>query len=181
MNGRFINWVFVVPSNYAIKGTSAWTWHSNQKQPASMRRSLILVVRCQMQKLPKFWTEYTADWRSEPMAYWVHIPQDQTNWQSATDFIPVAPKPEGKKGFPVLCVEVADMIFRFSSRAQIEECIRVLSKKPLPSSKRLSALRGTEVGPNSHWLSRLPANVKSAKGRSAVVQKLSLVANRVGI
>ena len=32
-------------SNYAIKGTAAWTWHSNQKQSASMRRSLILVVR----------------------------------------------------------------------------------------------------------------------------------------
>jgi len=134
-----------------------------------------------MQKTPKFWTEYTDDWRSEPMAYWVHIPQDQTNWQVATTFIPAAPKPEGNKGFPVLCVEVANMVFRFSSRAQIEECIRILSTKPLPSTKRLSALRGTAAGPNSHWLSRLPASVKSPKGRLAVVQKLSLVANRVGI
>ena len=32
-----------VSANYAIKGTSAWTWHSNHFHPA-MRRSLILVV-----------------------------------------------------------------------------------------------------------------------------------------
>jgi hypothetical protein len=134
-----------------------------------------------MKKMPRFWTEYTNDWRSEPMAYWVHIPQDETNWQIATNFIPAAPKPEGKKGFPVLCIEISDMVFRFSSRAQIEECIRILSTKPLPSTKKLSALPGSGAGPNSHWLSRLPASVKSPKGRLAVVQKLSLVANRVGI
>ncbi len=40
--------------NYAIKGTSAWTWHSNQKQPASMRRSLILVVRCHFWRIRLF-------------------------------------------------------------------------------------------------------------------------------
>ena len=134
-----------------------------------------------MSKAPKFWLEYTSDWRNEPMAYWVHIPQDDTNWNKATDFIPAAPKPEGKKGFPVLCVEIADMVFRFSSRAQIKECIRVLSTKPLPSSIRLSVLRGTGVGPNSHWLSRLPASVKSPKGRQLAVQKLSLVADQINI
>jgi hypothetical protein len=134
-----------------------------------------------MPNLPKFWTEYTNDWRSEPMAYWVHIPHAETNWQKATEFNPPAPKPEGKKGFPVLCVEVANMVFRFSSRAQIEECIRVLSTKPLPSTKRLSALRGTGAGPNGHWLSRLPTSVKSPKGRLLAVQKLSLVVNQIGI
>jgi hypothetical protein len=130
---------------------------------------------------PKFWTEYTSDWRSEPMAYWVHIPQDETNWHKAIEFVPPAPKPQGKKGFPVLCVEVAEMVFRFSSRAQIEECIRFLSARPLPSTKRLSALRGTGVGPNGHWLSRLPASVKSPKGRLLAVQKLSLVVDQIGI
>jgi len=43
---------------------------------------------------------------------------------------------------------------------------------PLPTTRRLSALRGEALGPNSHWLSRLPASIKSPKARVRLVKVL---------
>ncbi len=133
-----------------------------------------------MHELPKHWIEYRPDWRTEPMAYWVHIEQGNEPWRDARDFLPPAPKAEGRKGFPVLCVEVAGMTFRFSSRDQLLECIRVLALKPLPTTRRLSALRGSDFGPNGHWFSRLPGNVKSPKVRAQVVRCLLAIAGTLG-
>ena len=130
--------------------------------------------------VPRHWTEHVANWRDEPMAYWVHVEQDGLPWREALSFDPPAPSPEGRKGFPVLCVELAGVIFRFSSQEQLAECVRVLALKPLPTTRSLSAVRGSGAGPNSHWLSRLPGRVKSPKVRAQVVQKLSNLAARVG-
>ena len=102
------------------------------------------------------------------MAYWVHVQKGKDPWYRATEFDPPAPEMEGKLGYPVLCVESCGMTFRFTSREQLDACINTLSTKPLPSSRRLALLRGG-AGPNSHWLSRLPANVKSPKGRQQAV------------
>ena len=134
-----------------------------------------------MSKSPRYWIEHTDDWRTEAMAYWVHIEKDATSWIDSKEYIPAAPKPEGKNGFRILCVEFSDMVLRFSSREQIEECIRVLEMKPLTSSKRLTDLRGGRTGPNGHWLSRLPAHVKSPKNRTLIVQKLLMVSHEIGI
>ena len=120
----------------------------------------------------KLWIEYTNDWRSEPMAYWVHIEQDGKHWRDAHTYFPPAPPSVPHKGFAVVCIEVSGTVLRFSSEAQIEQFVHVLAMKPLPTSKRLSAMRGTGAGPNQHWLSRLPAALKSPRTRPRLVELL---------
>jgi hypothetical protein len=132
-----------------------------------------------MKKPPRSWIEHVDNWRSVPMAYWVHVQQGKEPWGRASEFDPPAPGRDGALGYAVLCVDSGGMTFRFSSRAQLDECIRTLSARPLPSSRRLAALRGG-AGPNGHWLSRLPASVKSPKGRERVVVDLGEVAKRLG-
>lgn len=122
---------------------------------------------------PRHWIEYAPDWRWTPMAYWVHVEQDAGPWKDAQRYLPEAPAAIPHQGFAILCVEFESVVLRFSSRAQVEECIRVLSLDPLPTSRRLSALRDAAAGPNSHWLSRLPASVKSPRARPKVVKALA--------
>jgi hypothetical protein len=126
---------------------------------------------------PKHWVEFTEDWRNEPLAFWVHIEQDGQPWFKAERFLPEAPRPVPHKGYPVLCVEFMGMVLRFSSREQLGECIRVLSLNPLPTTRRLSELRGSTLGSNSHWLSRLPGRLKSPKARRVLVAALTAVEN----
>jgi hypothetical protein len=123
----------------------------------------------------KHWLEYTNDWRSEPMAYWVHIEQDGKHWRNSRAYAPPAPQRVPHKGFAVVCVEASGTVLRFSSEAQIEEFIRVLAMKPLPTSRRMSAMRGTGAGPNQHWLSRLPVALKSSRARPRLVELLKQV------
>lgn len=120
-----------------------------------------------------WWIEYTADWRQEaPLAYWVHVEQDGRHYHVSEQMSPPAPRPIPHRGYPVLCVDFNGVVLRFTSRAQLMECIRVLSLTPLPTTSRLSALRPTTVGPNGHWLSRLPAKLKSPKARGRLVAVL---------
>jgi hypothetical protein len=123
----------------------------------------------------KHWVEFAPDWRTAPMAYWVHVECEPVPWREASSFNPPAPQPLPHKGYAVLCVEVAGCVLRFSSVAQLQACVCILSMRPLPTSQRLSALRGSGHGPNSHWLSRLPARVKSPQTRRKVVQALQHV------
>ncbi|NJO92243.1 MAG: hypothetical protein HC831_27190 [Chloroflexia bacterium] len=44
--------------------------------------------------------------------------------------------------------------------------------KHLPSTIELSNKRGTGYGPNNHWLSRLPGNIKSFAKREKIVKAL---------
>ena len=128
-----------------------------------------------MAKAARHWIEYTRDWRSEPMAYWVHREGDGSAWRAAESYDPPAPEPEGSNGYPVLCVESQGFVFRFSSAAQLAECVDILGRKPLPTSRRLSLMRGGGHGPNGHWLSRLPGHIKSPKVRQRAVEDLRSV------
>ncbi len=121
----------------------------------------------------KHWLEYIDDWRDAPMAYWVHVPEGNvTSWRDAEAYNPPAPHRVPNKGYPVTCIEFDGIVLQFSSEAQLSDCIRVLSLKPLPTAKRLSAIRGSGAGPNGHWLSRLPAKLKSPKVRERLVRAL---------
>ena len=133
-----------------------------------------------MSASPRHWIEYTTDWRTAPMAYWVHVECESEAWLKAKEFTPPAPPRYGAKGFPVLCVESDGFIFRFSSNEQLAECVHTLSCKPLPTTRQLSAARPGNAGPNSHWLSRLPGHVKSPKARGKIVQQLSSLLGKVG-
>jgi hypothetical protein len=123
--------------------------------------------------LVKAHTELRRDWKDAPMAFWVHreIPPDE--WRGAAAYNPPAPKSRGRSGYPFLVVAFGPHTLEFSSQAQLTHFIEVLSKKPLPTTRALSKLRGTSTGPNSHWLSRLPAVLKGAKGRGQLVAALS--------
>lgn len=127
---------------------------------------------------------YTSDWKREPVAYWAHVPTDAdaSFYDPDVAVIPPAPQPHGRLGWPVVCVPVGAHVLRFGSRAQLAEVIAVLSQKPLPSTRRVSALRHAacgdaawRYGPNGHWLSRMPVELKRTQARARLVQRLQAV------
>jgi hypothetical protein len=114
---------------------------------------------------------FEKDWRRAPLAFWVHVPVKN----DAHLYEPPAPKPIPHKGFTVLTIEFGQYELQFSSPAQLDHCIEVLASKPLPTSRQLSSMRGLPVGPNGHWLSRLPAALKSPRKRFKLVEALQSV------
>ena len=118
--------------------------------------------------ISRFRFTYEPDWRTAPMAYWVHGPSATT----PGEFLPPAPPIVPHAGYCFLRYEFGEHELIFSSPAQLQHFIDVLSKSPLPTSRLLSAARGGSVGPNGHWLSRLPAELKSPKTRSVLVHYL---------
>ena len=120
-----------------------------------------------MQKVTFRFT-FESDWRSAPLAFWVHIPMSEP----PHTWMPIAPAEVLHKGFPTLRVELGQHELRFSSPAQLMHCIEVLSTTPLPTTRQLSVKRGTRAGPDGHWLSRLPAKLKSPRKRAQVVEVL---------
>jgi len=113
---------------------------------------------------PKFHFTLEPHWRT-PLSFWVHVPVAG----STTDYAPPAPVAAGHRGFAVLHVEVAGVDLQFSSRAQLDHFIEVMETKPRPTSRQLSGQRGAPVGPNGHWLSRLPAKLKSPREQERLV------------
>ena len=110
---------------------------------------------------------YEPDWRREPVAFWVHRPVEGSD-----TFDPPAPPFVPHKGFAVLHVEFDAVDLRFSAPVQLDHCIDILSRKPLPTSRSLSSRLGLPVGPNLHWLSRLPAALKAPRHRMRLVESL---------
>lgn len=115
------------------------------------------------------------DWRKAPLAFWVHVPVAGSD----TECVPPAPVKVLHKGFMILHVGVADIDLQFSSLAQLDHFIEVMGAKPLPTSRQLSKKREAPIGPNSHWLSRLPAKLKAPKERLKLVNKLRAVREKL--
>ncbi|WP_221074533.1 hypothetical protein [Agarivorans aestuarii] len=105
-----------------------------------------------------------------PMTFWVHKQVGDVPWIYAEEYEPALPKPVRGLGYPCCYVEFNGFEFRFCSVAELKEAIRVLSLKNLPTTHQLSA--GRIKGPNSHWLSRLPASVKPWRYRQKAVKYL---------
>lgn len=123
--------------------------------------------------MKRFWVDYQSSEPVLPMTFWVHrAVGDVEVWSDATDFDPPRQLPVPGKGYPVFNVEIDGFTFVFASLAEIEDCIRILDCKLLPRTTDLSKARGTPQGPNSHWLSRLPARTKSWKYREKAVTYL---------
>ena len=118
---------------------------------------------------------FALDWRSAPLAFWVHVPVP--GHPSASE--PPSPEPVPHKGYRVLHVQFERHDLEFSAPAQLDHFIEVMSRKPLPTSRQLSSRRGLPVGPNGHWLSRLPAELKSPRKRSKLVSALRAVRSEV--
>ncbi|MGV3585525.1 MAG: hypothetical protein ACO1OF_00870 [Adhaeribacter sp.] len=109
------------------------------------------------------------------MAYWVHIEQDNQHWLDAEAYNPPAPKSDLRALYKIYKVEIDGFTFRFSSLEQLEHCIKILSMQSLPTASALSEIRPDNEGPNAHWLSILPAHVKSWRYRQKAVKYLSKV------
>ena len=119
----------------------------------------------------RFRFSYEPDWRTAPLAFWVHVPRSD----APLEYDPPAPEPVPHHGFRFLRFEFGEYELVFSTPAQLEHFITVMNKKPLPTSRQLSSKRGVAVGPNSHWLSRLPAELKSPAMRVKLVKHLRSV------
>ncbi|WP_299984848.1 hypothetical protein [uncultured Pontibacter sp.] len=122
-----------------------------------------------------FSISYSDNWRSFPMAYWVHIEQDGVPWYAAQAFDPPAPQKNANGMYKIYHIEVDGFTFVFSSVEQLDHCIDILSMKLLPTTRALSEKRPGHMGPNSHWLSRLPAHVKPWSYRQKAVKYLSKI------
>lgn len=120
---------------------------------------------------PHFNFTLEPDWRTAPLAFWVHVPVAGSN----TECLPSAPVEVLHKGFMVLHVSAADVDLQFSCLAQLDHFIEVMAAKPLPTSRQLSKKRELPVGPNSHWLSRLPGKLKAPKERAKLISRLRAV------
>lgn len=119
----------------------------------------------------RFHFSYEPDWQEAPLAFWVHIPVSD----APNHFEPQAPNVTPHLGFQFLRFEFEQHELVFSSPSQLEHFIAVLNTKPLPTTRQLSAKRITRVGPNGHWLSRLPAQLKAPKTRAKLVANLRWV------
>ena len=82
-------------------------------------------------------------------------------------------------GYQTLRVQFEKYDLQFSAPAQLDHFIEVLASKPMPTSKQLSSRRGLPVGPNGHWLSRLPADLKSRRKREKLVLVMQAVRQQV--
>lgn len=113
---------------------------------------------------------FEEHWRS-PLSYWVHlpVPGQPDVWD------PPSPPCIPHKGYVFLHVEFEKHELLFSSPAQLDHFIAVLASKPLPTTRYLSGLRNAPVGPNGHWLSRLPAALKAPRKRAKLVQAMQAV------
>jgi hypothetical protein len=119
------------------------------------------------------WIEYRPTRQYGPMTYWVHRETDGRPWNQSEAYDPPMEDAVAGKGFPLMLVEYDDFTFVFASLAEVRAAIEVLGQKLLPTTLRLSADRGGGgVGPNQHWLSRLPAHVMPWRYRERAVAYL---------
>jgi len=122
--------------------------------------------------MKKHWVAFQDTQPCCPMTSWVHRSVDEKPWFQAQTCEPPRQTAVPGKGFPVFKVEFDGFTFEFSSIEEIKVCIETLSKRVLPRPIDLCRDLGTSSGPNSHWLSRLPANVKSWSYRQKAVTYL---------
>jgi hypothetical protein len=124
-------------------------------------------------QMKRHWIEYRPTRVYGPMTYWVHREaDDKPQRESKRHEPPMQPAIPGK-GFPLLFVEYGDFTFSFASLAEIRVAVEILGQKLLPTTLRLSAERGGTVGPNTHWLSRLPSRVLAWRYRERAVEYMA--------
>lgn len=122
--------------------------------------------------MKKFHVDYAETWKNSPLAYWVHRETDRKPFWEAEAFDPPAPRKDLNGKYKIYHVEFDGVDLEFSSREQYQHFIEVMSCRLLPRSLDLSRERCSSCGPNSHWLSRLPADLKKWKTRQTLVKYL---------
>jgi hypothetical protein len=112
-----------------------------------------------------------------PMSYWVHRAPAGKVWAYSKVFDPPMEPGVPGKGFPLILVTYGDFTFVFASRAELATAIDVLGRKVLPTTLQLTEARYDQavegrIGPNQHWLSRLPGEVLPWRYREPAVKYL---------
>jgi len=125
--------------------------------------------------MKKYEVGYSRYWHNYPIAYWVHIEKDNKPWRDSVEYSPPSPKKDYNGIYKIYKIEINGFTFVFFSIDQLEHCIEILSMKLLPATITLSEKRPGNMGPNSHWLSRLPAKVKPWSYREKAVKYLKKV------
>jgi len=120
---------------------------------------------------------YHINQKKSPVSYWVHkeVREKQIPYDLCREYRPPFPLKDPLRGWPYLRVSASGFDFEFASLHELNHCINILGKKLLPTTQSLSHERGSGKGPNSHWLSRLPAKLKSWKKREKIVSVLRQV------
>jgi hypothetical protein len=124
--------------------------------------------------MKRHWIEFSQTWRQGVMSYWVHVEVDGKSRYEATPFEPPKPEPVSGRGYAGFYVEAEGVTLYFASLAELRVCIDMLGQRVLPSTIRETERRGTKdgVGPNGHWLSRLPAKILPWPRRQRLVKYL---------
>ena len=123
--------------------------------------------------MKRLYVTFTPEFLPSPVSFWVHRHIDGGSWSDATTYDPPLPNPVPGKGWARIEVEFDGLLLEFASPEEVAHVIDILSMNPLPNTRRLSEERSTSAGPNSHWLSRLPAKSKSLKFRQRLVRFLN--------
>jgi len=123
--------------------------------------------------MSKYWVEYVQEYCPSPVSVVVHRPLDCEYWSGATQYDPPLPAPDIGKGYRVYKVEVKGYELSFSSTAELEHCIDVLSQRHLPTTRSLTERSWLGKGrQHLHWLSKLPGALKPYKERHEIVRLL---------
>ncbi len=119
--------------------------------------------------MKKWRIEYYSEYRETPLSFWVHKHLDDEVWNNANQFDPPLPKAIPCKGYPLLVVNALGIELEFASVAEVVHFLNVISLKNMPTTQQLSRLRTELLGPNKHWLSRLPSDIKPWSKRERII------------
>lgn len=119
--------------------------------------------------MKKWRIEYRSAFLPSPLSFWVHRHLDHEIWRQATQYEPSLPVAVPSKGYPVLYVDALGIELQFSSIPEVEHFLVVVSQKNMPTPLQLTNKRGADYGPNAHWLSRLPAELKPWRKREKII------------
>ncbi|WP_052830356.1 hypothetical protein [Gynuella sunshinyii] len=119
--------------------------------------------------MKKWRIEYRPMHTETPLSFWVHKQVDHDVWYYANEFEPPLPKAIPSKGYPFLVVNAMGVELEFSSVAEVEHFLAVISQKNMPTTWKLSRQRTASYGPNRHWLSRLPSGIKPRSKRERII------------
>lgn len=122
--------------------------------------------------MTRHWVEYGDAWAAGPLSFWVHVEVDGRPWNRAARFDPPLPGPVPGRGYARFYAEVEGFTFYFASLEEVRACIRVLGQRVLPTTVREASERRGGVGPNPHWLSRLPSRLLPWRRRQKIVRYL---------
>lgn len=124
--------------------------------------------------MKKFEITFKALYPETPLTFWVQIQKLEGGAFDVNSFEPPLSKVIGGKGFSELKVNFLGVDFRFSSVHELAHFISVMEKRNLPTTMSLSLKRNAGIGPNGHWLSRLPSRLKPWRQRVRLVKLLKI-------